>query len=338
MKIKKEALTKALTLVKPGLANKEIIEQSTSFVFTKGSVRTFNDEISISHPVKDLDLEGAVNADEFYRFISKVKRDEIEIELKENQLYFTAARTKAGLTLQEEITLPLESIGKKGNWKHLPDDFSYYLSLAIGACSNDMSRPILTCVNITQEGKIIGSDSYCLMTCEIGEKIPIDDFLLPASSALEVLKIQPTQIAEGDGWVHFRNKDKTEISCRTFEDSYPDTSAYETVEGVELTFPKSMLQKLELARVFAKRDHILDEEVIITVRNNRMTIKAKSETGWIEDEANMRYDDDPVRFSITPYLLEDILKGTHDFVLSENAAMFSGAGWKYITMLRILQE
>ena len=48
--MKKAELIKALEAVRPGLANKEMIEQSTSFAFMKDRVVTYNDEISISYP------------------------------------------------------------------------------------------------------------------------------------------------------------------------------------------------------------------------------------------------------------------------------------------------
>ena len=56
MKTNKTKLQTALEIVKPGLANKEIIEQSTSFAFLKGKVVTYNDEVSISHPLKGIEL------------------------------------------------------------------------------------------------------------------------------------------------------------------------------------------------------------------------------------------------------------------------------------------
>ena len=63
MQINRQNLQKALEIVKPGLSNKEIIEQTTSFAFIDGKVVTYNDEISICHPVEGLTLEGAVKAD-----------------------------------------------------------------------------------------------------------------------------------------------------------------------------------------------------------------------------------------------------------------------------------
>ena len=54
------------------LANRELIEQSTSFAFMKNLVVTYNDEISITHPVEGLNLTGAIKADEFYKKGEKV--------------------------------------------------------------------------------------------------------------------------------------------------------------------------------------------------------------------------------------------------------------------------
>ena len=196
--MKKQDLLKALETVKPGLATKEMIEQSTSFAFTNGRVTTYNDEISLSHPVPDLQIEGVVQAEELYQLLNRLKKDDVEISTKDNEIRITSGRTKAGLTLQEEITLPLEEIGETGKWKPLPEDFLHYVKLAMGACSRDMSRPVLTCVHVNE--KIVeGSDSFRIMKCELEEEVPAKTFLLPANSAAEVVKLKPVKIADGDG-------------------------------------------------------------------------------------------------------------------------------------------
>ena len=86
MKVKKENLRNALEIVKPGLSNKELIEQSTSFAFIKGRVVTYNDEISISHPVEDLKNSGAIKAEELYALLSKIKEEEIDIVPQEAEI------------------------------------------------------------------------------------------------------------------------------------------------------------------------------------------------------------------------------------------------------------
>ena len=93
MKINKAELQNALEKVKPGLAGKELIEQSTSFSFVNNRVVTYNDEISISHPVKGLEIKGAVKAQALYSFLGKVKKEEIDVEYEDNQIIIKTGRS-----------------------------------------------------------------------------------------------------------------------------------------------------------------------------------------------------------------------------------------------------
>lgn len=335
MKLQKTELEKALAIVKPGLASKDLIEQATSFAFINGSVITYNDEISISHPIKNLDLEGAIKAEELYLFLKKVKQEEIDLTITENEIQFKAGRTRAGFVLQKEVSLPLKSLKKKGKWGKLPEEFCHYLKMAMGAAGRDMSEPILTCVNIRKDGFMDASDNYKLIRCETGEEMPLDDFLLPAEAAVKILPLKPTHITSGKGWVHFKNKDNTVISCRIYpEDTYPDKSKWLDIDGIKITIPKTMIEILDRCAIFSKRVHILDEEIKIHIEKGKMQVDAKSDTGWIKDSTKIKHSDDPITFSITRYLLADILKEADTFLLSEKALRFEGAGWIYISALR----
>jgi len=335
MQINKEELKKALEIVKPGLANKEIIEQSTSFAFMKDKVVTYNDEISISHPISGLNITGALKAEELYQLISKTKKDEIEIIQKDNQIILQSGRSKAGLILQTDIKLPLEEIGEIEKWKTLPENFSKAVKFVSIAAGTDMSKPVLTCIHIDKSGYVEASDGFRIVKYE-NIKIPVNTFLIPASSARELIKLNPTKIAEGQegGWIHFQTNEGTIISCRVFEDKFPDTSELFKVEGVSLTMPAIVSEIIDRAIVFSKRDHSFDERVSIVIQNNKIKISAKSETGsWFEEDANMRFKDEKISFAITPYLLQDILKETYSFVINENMMKFEGTDWLYVTTL-----
>lgn len=335
MQINREELEKALALVKPGLAARDIVEQSTSFAFIDGCVVTYNDDISLSCPVKGLEIQGAIKADEFFQFIRKVKKDEIEVEMEGEEILFKAGRTKAGFTLQNEILMPLENLKeKKTRWHPLPDDFCHYLSLAMGACGSDMSRELLTGVNVERDGYMTASDSFKIMRCDTGQELPVDTFLIPAKSAAEVVKLNPEKISRSKGWIHFKDKEGATLSCKIFAEEYPDVTEFMEVIGYDIAFPSKINEILDRAGVFAKREHILDEEVVITVGGNRFKVRAKSDTGWIEEEVNFKFGEDPFSFTVTPYLLRDILKETTACVVGERALKFEGAGWIYIAWLQ----
>jgi len=333
MQINKQDLLKALEVVKPGLTNKEIIEQSDSFVFIEGIITTFNDEICLTHEVKGVNITGAIKANELYNLLGKLKKDELQVEITENEILLVSGRAKAGLTLQSEIKLPIDSLGKKGKWKQLPEMFLKGMEFAIGACTKDMSRPVLTCVHVNTSGMIEGSDGYKISNFEIGEELPVKTFLIPATSVVTVIKMKPTKIAEGEGWIHFKNEEETTLSCRIFEDdSFPDTSKFLKVKGVNITFPESLNEILDRAMVFCKKD-ILNASVEIRIKDGRLSVGSQSDSGWFKEDIRTSYSGE-LSFEITPYLLKDILSETLDCTVSNDRLKFKGDNWQYITLLK----
>jgi DNA polymerase III sliding clamp (beta) subunit (PCNA family) len=342
MKINKIRLQEALEIVKPGLANKELIEQSTSFAFMNGKVITYNDEISISHPVEGLELEGAILADNLYKFLGKVKKDDIDLSVEENEIILTTGKAKAGLTLQTEIKLPLdEELNEKGRWQKLPENFINDIAFVMTAAGSNMSQPLLTCVHIHNSGFVEASDSYRFARRQLSAEMPIGSVLIPALSVVEITKLdpKPTRVAEGKGWIHFRNSTGTIISCRIFEDRYKDLSPFLKVEGTRVVFPEGLDEILARAMVFSKRDHMLEEEIVIIIKDKILKMAAKSDSGWFREETDMpNFKGEPIKFVITPYLLKGILSETKVCELTHNRIKFEGTGWIYISILKDIKE
>jgi DNA polymerase III sliding clamp (beta) subunit (PCNA family) len=335
--MKKQDILDALTIVKPGLSNKEIIEQASSFAFIDGNIVTYNDEISIQHPVEGLDFTGAIKAEILYGLLSKVKSEEIEMTVNGNELSVVAGRTKAGITFQEEVKLPLDEINEKTKWKKLPADFSKYLQMSAGACSGDMSTPVLTCVHVVKEGYFMSSDNYKILQAKLTGPMPVESFLIPANSAIIVAKMNPNKISIGPGWVHFMTEARTIISCRIFEnDKYPDIVKVLETKGTTISFPVSLAKTLERTGIFAKREHIFDEVVELTIQNKKLIVKASCDQGWIEESLNMAYEGEPIKLFITPYLLKDILSRTSECVIGKNKLKFQSEDWIYVSALKNL--
>ena len=334
MKINKAELIAALEVVKPGIKSQDTVEQATAFAFINGRVVTYNDNISLSHPVKDLELEGAVQAKELYDILKKMKGDEIEFEAEDNAIIFKSGRAKAGLTLSEEIRMPLEEIGDIEKWKKLPEDFAHFLKFAMATCVKDLARPMLVGVHVRKDGYMESSDNQRVTLCELGEEMPTDNFILPAVACKEVIKLKPTRIAAGDGWIHFKNKAGSVLNCRILEDKFPDVNRFLDFEGLEITFPSSMIEVIDRAAVFAQQEDVLKEEMEIILKKNRVTVKAQNDSGWFEEAVNIKYTEDPFSFLIIPYLLRDILKEGNSCTVGDKMLQFEGAGWKYASVLK----
>jgi hypothetical protein len=144
----KNTLLAALELVKPGLATTEIIEQTTSLIFKDGKVVTYNDELCISHTLDGVDFIGAVNAKELYLLLPRLKKENIKIGIKDNELRIRCGRLTAGLKIEKNITLPFEEIEKtKKEWKSVPKEFINILAATAKVCAKNLSLPkfMFTC-------------------------------------------------------------------------------------------------------------------------------------------------------------------------------------------------
>ena len=335
MKINKTDLQTALETVRPGLANKEIIEQSTHFAFLGNKVVTYDDEISITHPVEGLDLKGAVRAQELYEFVKRAQKDEIEVEQKENELLLKSGHSKAGLAFQSEVMLPLEEISQTKDWKDLPEEFCDTLMFVKDSASRDMSRRILTCAHIT-DTFVEASDSFQIMRVYDDSWPFTKDCLLPAENIPEINKVKPNQVTVSDGWLHFRNAEGTELSCRIIADQFPDTSDHFAVEGNKVKFPKSMDGILERVMVFTKKDHYMDEEMEVSLKDDKITVYGKNEYGWFKERAKVKYEGEEGKFWITPSLLQNILSRSNECLLGEEKIKFEGSegDWEYVAVLK----
>jgi hypothetical protein len=333
MKLSKNSLLEALDAVAAGLATKEMIEQSTCFVFKNGRVITYNDKVSVSHPY-DCGIEGAIISTEFRSFISKTSSDEIDLSIVGNEIVLKSGRSKAGITMQATISLPIEEIGEISKWKPLPATFLKGLSFAAGSCSRDLTRPVLNCVHVNGT-TIEGTDSYRILRYTLESEMPLRNaILIQANICGSIVHMKPVQIAEGKGWVHFKNEAGTVLSCRLFEAKYVNTAPLLIVEGEEIHFPKELPTILDRAGTFAKRDIPLDEVVSIQLQNNMMVVSSKSASGWFTEKSKITYAELPIEFQVSPYLLKDILLETNVGNVSKNKLVFTGANWIYLTMLK----
>jgi DNA polymerase III sliding clamp (beta) subunit (PCNA family) len=320
MQISRNELVKALEAVKPGLADRELIEQTTSFAFIGDKVVTYNNEISLSYPIEGLDITGAIKADELYKLLTRLRKDEIELELEGKQILLKCGRIKAGLAIQDEIKLPLEEIKDIGRWRTLPENFIKALTFSSHAASNDYSRPLLTCIHINKDGYVEATDNFRICKYELKGNWVLDNTLIPVNNVKEVIKMNPSNVAKGKGWIHFMNEEGCNLSCRIFQDdTYVNFDDLLKVQGEEIVFPNLILDTLERATIFTNTC------VDIHIKENKIRIKSSNETSWFEETLNIRYENE-IDISITPELFKDILSVTKKGIIGERVIKFEMPG------------
>lgn len=196
MKIQRDDFKSILNVVKPGLAKKEILEQTTHFVFTGEEVFTYNDKICISHPFKT-DFSCSVVADDLIRILNGMKSEELEIFCKDNQLQIKGGKERGGLVSYPEgqINALVSSLGIKDllkkRWSFLPKGFSKGLSLCIFSASKDITHGVLSGI-LVRDDSIISMDDLRISRYTLDESVP-NAFIIPGSSAAELAAFPATK-------------------------------------------------------------------------------------------------------------------------------------------------
>lgn len=354
MKIDKEKLQEALEIVKPGLDPKKELEQSDAFAFIDGRIITYNDKISISYPIEEVDFEGAIIAEELYGFLSKGSRPEVDISVDGSELFIKCGRSKVWLKMEElnadnnkgiKYVIDDQKILESKRWKKIrkPEVFSKHLRFATQACSTDMTEMVLTCVNVKKDGKIQSTDKFRVIQC-VGDPLLVNDFLIPARAVLEVVKIQPNMIAVSGGWVHFKNSVGTVVSARTVDGEFFDQERLDKIlhikTGSKVKFPANINDMLQRTYQFAKRDFVFDESVEISISNGKMKMSATAAVtkSRIEDSARITSDKD-LSFWISPSLFVEVLVETKMCILDKGGRKVKFVGvesnWEYVIFLGI---
>jgi len=336
--MKKQELLKALEAVKPGLASREMIEQTTSFAFLNDRVVTFNDEISISYPI-DIRITGAVRAEEFYSLLSKIKTkkdDEIELIQEENEIRVLGKRITAGVKLQSDINLPLDEVDEiSDKWFLMPEKLLPALKLCAFSASKNMSRPILTCLYCSKkEEAVYASDSYRISKAEV-PKIK-QDITIPATIAQELVKYDFSYYQVKPNWAHFKSENGLIFSFRIVDGEFPieNCEQHLKVKGQEIRFPSEMKEMLIRSEIFAKRESAIDQEININIKGKLMFLSGQNEYGWIKEKVCIENSvEQEINFTINPTFLRQILSEVTQCIVGEQLILFSTETFKHAIAL-----
>ena len=327
MKIKRQELVKALQTIKPGLAAKELIEQSTHVVFKDGVMYSYNDEISVQCAF-DAGIQGAVPMASLAAYVGKLQKDEIEVFIEGTELRIKAGRSRAGFTISKEIKLPYDSLQIGRKWQDIPDGLLAALKHCRSIVSNDMSTPVMTCLHIAGN-EVQATDRYRIIRYEFAGSDM--DILIPGHTITALLSFNPTHCQIKDEWSHWKNKDNAIMSIRLFTGKFPDISMFMGKKGASFKLPANIITVLEKADSISNGLSNVDELITINLRSSKLKLSIHNEQGWFEESAKVSYDGDAIEFQIAIFLLQEILKSTQTGQIADNNLIFKNKDWEYVT-------
>jgi DNA polymerase III sliding clamp (beta) subunit (PCNA family) len=338
MKTNRKSLVDILGLVSPALSTKEVVENSTCFIFANGRILTYNDEVSISHKF-DIGFEGAVKGKEFLTLLQKMGDEEIDLETTESHVLITGTKTKAKIRVEPNNNLNelLDMLGKpcETDWKPLPETFRPSVDFCMFSVGRDPNKPLLTTVYVGGD-VAVSSDDNRITVCQLGEGVNLKSFCLPVGAVKELKSFLPVEYTFTDGWIHLRTKELTTFSSRVMMGLYPVDRARQIVDGATgelLKLPNGLIETLERTGIFTTDGKT--DRVQITIDAGFLTVVGEGPNGSCEETARVRYSGAPLSFDVSPEFLKNILQHTSDVMVGQGVLRFDGLGFTHVMTVKL---
>lgn len=328
MKVNRNKLLLALNSVKHGLARNEIIDQSTSFVFSDNKIHTFNDEISVCAPFK-IKMECAVPSKELLAFMNRATVEELDIKFEDNQFKCSGKRVRAGINAYADVTLPTIELEDDDEWADIPKRFIEGIKLTSESAGKDSSQMAMECVHI-KDKKMSSCDNYAATIYKLDENW-VEESLIPARNLVLLAGFNPLYYQVAEDWVHFKNSEEAIFSIRPYADTFEDLSDIMDVNGVEITLPDTLETALTDAEIFVNNDDVL--MVNVAISKNQIMVSSHGDTGWIEKVVRMKYTGKDISFLINPVLFKKILKTSNKVTVGESSLKFVGDHFEHVICL-----
>lgn len=337
MRIDREEFLRQLESVLPGLSTREIIEQSSCFIFKDKKVMTYNDEIACSQK-SCLPIEGAVQALPLVSILRKLQEKHLEITSGNEELLISGKRKRIGIRMEAEILLPVESIEIPEEWKELPDDFADAISIVQQCAGKDDSQFMTTCIHLHPK-YVEATDRY--QAARYKMRMGIEEPTLVRKDSLKhIISLDMTEFSETKTWIHFRNPSGLILSCRCFiteSEDYPNLSSILKVEGIPTILPKGLKEAAEKAEVFSV-ENVEDNQVTINLQKGKLRITGRGPSGWFSEITRIKYDGRNLSFTISPSLLIELVQHYSKCEIAQERLKVDVGKFQYVTVLGAVEK
>jgi len=315
MKVNRQEFLSVLNTVICGAHRQEVLEQSHCFIFREGLVTSFNGEILATAKLKDSPGDFAVPAHDLTNLISKFPDEEIELTIKGNELIVAGKKRRSGLTIQNEILLPIEDIPVPDKMSGIKEGVMSALSMAAKVCSASNEDYRVSHIQIAPD-KIQATDKlrFLRVTVDTGLKT----ILVPAGPINAIESISITSATLLKGWLWLGNKDVKIGICCTEEEYYEDAlidSVINMPKANVVQLPKEMPKVLDRALIMSKDDCNRMSKIKLTAKS--ITVRTQKESGWYEERQPVKYKGQDMELFVGLSLFKDLLNKTNKAYVSQ---------------------
>jgi len=342
MKIQKEDLLEILEAVKPGLAKKEIIDETGNFVFTGTGLFTYNDLLCIAYPLES-GLDVSIPSEEFYKIVKRLKKGILTLNVANQKLKLRAKNTTAELAVITETELP-GFIGRikippktSKKWKDLPEELVEGMLWCSFTAMKSNVIPTLSGIYVTGN-MVLTSDELRVSKYTLEKTSPFT-FLLPHETFKTIESFEPSKFHVGKDWAFFMNDAGVIVCSRVLPaESYPHTelsAQFSIGRSKALTLPNDLLTALDLGEVLAEGGIPEEKRVDLEIKSKQIIVSSsKAETGSITTK--VKFDGDiktPIKVTINPIHLKDVLQSAAKVRFGTDRALFSAGPFSHLVSL-----
>jgi len=316
-KMEREKFLHVLELLMPGLERTGMVEQTAHFVFLGDKICTYNDRVCVLIPY-ETGLECSVEADSFFKLVTKLEGEEIALRRKGNQVVVKSGKVQFGVSCSDDDQVPklVDDLRlDKIKWTELSKDFVEGLSLCVFSVSRDMTRLDLTGVYVSGED-LLSSDRYRISWYRSDDKMAAT-FLLPGTGAVALLEYSPTHYSVKEGeeaWAHFKNDAGVIFSARLLIEKFREKEVKEFFPKAKKGKKKVVLPVKELmgiidrAKVLLSDVYLLDRKIFLEFTGDKIICKSEKQgRGWFVEKIAFK-GKEKFEFVINPDFLEQALK------------------------------
>ena len=339
MLVNRDEFLQSLESASPGVATKDVIEQSTCFVFSDGFVTTFDDEICVRVPSKlPKDWSAAVPAKPLLEQLRRWKEDEIDVESAAGGLEVKGKGSrKAFFVAEKDITLPVEHV-ERPDWSKaskVEQEFGEAIK-AVSTCAKDRDENMNLCSISIHPDYVQACDNDQLARWKV--KTGVSSFVLARKEALKHLpSLDPTEFAETPGWLHWRNPAGVEFSVRKTipPEDFPDYGPFLNKEGEPVVLPKGLAEAADKAAVFTSEDK--DNDLVrVDLKPGRLRIRGQGPSGRYEECPKVNYNGRELSFMVSPRLLAELVNRHHEALVSEKKLLIDCGRFRSAICLEVV--
>jgi len=310
MKIVRKEFLDLLTTVLPGTSKTETFCQSDCFVFKDGKIHAFNGDIAV---VADFaaEWEAAIPAPALIDVLGRLTETDLDFVFADGELRIKGERKTAGIKAHADIEFPLGEIPEPAGFKKAPAELFARLKQAGRVCASDESSPRTTHIHLTR-ACIEATDGFRLYRTPID--LPIKrEILIPAAAIAACKIIQASSVSAVDGWFHAKLSADVICSIRCAEMDYfakDDLDKLLAVKGSKLQLPQNLPDILKRAAAMESPG-----EMHVTLKDDLISLRTENDNGWYCEKKKVKYAGNPLRFTVNPKFLLDILQHSHEVTL-----------------------